>query len=164
MTDVVYDAVHNWYPDDVVKCHSNLIGQVRKTNEWLFLEGKKKIMVATSAMGLGVDQSSVDLVIHFNLPLSLIDYYQQAGRAGRAGQKSKCILLYCDDDYCVNRVILREITDKFTRKDALRALDRMKEYAESDSCLTAQILSALGEKMDKPCGSCTNCQKVRKVK
>ena len=120
-------------------------------------------MIATSAFGLGVDQSSVDLVIHFNLPLSLIDYYQQAGRAGRAGQKAKCVLLYCENDYHVNRTILKEIEDKPARKNALRALDRMKEYAESSECLTEQILSALGETLAKPCGSCTICQKARKM-
>ena len=106
----------------------------------------------------------MDLIIHFNLPLSLIDYYQQAGRAGRAGQKAKCILLYCDNDYFVDRLILRNIDDKSARKDAIKALNKMKEYAESSECLTSQILSALGEKMDKPCGSCTNCKKVNKIK
>jgi len=161
MTDAVYDKVRQWHPDSVVKCHSNLTGQDRKGNKLLFLNGKRRTMIATSAFGLGVDPSDVDLVIHFNLPLSLIDYYQQAGRAG---QKAKCILLYCENDYHVNRMILKEIADKSARKEALRALDQMKEYTESDSCLTSQILSALGEKMDKPCGSCTNCQKARKRK
>lgn len=164
MTDAVYDEVKQWYPNDVVKCLSDLKGSVRKKNEMLFLNGKQHIMIATSAFGLGVDQSNVDLVIHFNLPLSLIDYYQQAGRAGRAGQKAKCILLYCENDYRVNQTILKEIDNKTVRKDALQALDEMKEYAESSECLTDQILSALGETLDKPCGSCTNCQKARKKK
>jgi len=162
MTDDLYDEVKKWYPGDVAKCHSNLAGQVRKGNEMSFLSGECRIMIATSAFGLGVDQSNVDLVIHFNLPLSLIDYYQQAGRAGRAGQKAKCVLLYCEDDYHVNRALLKTIDNKSARKAALRALDEMKEYAESSECLTRQILSALGEEMKKPCGSCTNCQKARK--
>lgn len=162
MTDDLYDEVKKWYPGNVVKCHSNLAGQVRKGNEMSFLSGECRIMIATSAFGLGVDQSNVDLVIHFNLPLSLIDYYQQAGRAGRAGQKAKCVLLYCEDDYRVNRTLLKSIENKNARKAALRALDKMKEYAESSECLTRQILSALGEEMKKPCGSCTNCQKARK--
>lgn len=140
----------------------SFVSDEAKLKELLFLSGERHIMVATSAFGLGVDQSDVDLVIHFNLPLSLIDYCQQAGRAGRAGQKAKCILLYCENDYPVNRTILKEIDDKSVRKNALRALDRMKEYAESTGCLTSQVLSALGEKLDKPCGSCTNCQKRRK--
>ena len=164
MTDAVYDEVEKWYPDDVVKCHSKINGKVRKGNELQFLNGEKHIMIATSAFGLGVDQSDVDLIIHFNLPLSLIDYYQQAGRAGRNGQKAKCILLYCDNDYFVDRLILRKIDDKSARKDAIKALNAMKEYTESSECLTSQILSALGEKMDKPCGFCTNCKKVNKIK
>ena len=164
MTDSIYNKVEKWCPNDVVKCHSKLDGEVRKGNELLFLKGERNIMIATSAFGLGVDQSDVDLIIHFNLPLSLIDYYQQAGRAGRAGQKAKCILFHCENDYFVNRLIVRNIDDKSARKDAIKALDKMKEYAESSECLTRQILSALGEKMDKPCGSCTNCQKGKKKK
>ena len=164
MTDAVYEEVKRWHSDDVVKCHSNLDGKVRKKSELLFLNGEKHIMVASSAFGLGVDHSSVDLVIYFNLPLSLIDYYQQAGRAGRAGQKAKCILLYCENDYLVNRTVLKEIDDKSARKNALRALDEMKEYAESSKCLTRKILSSLGEEFTQSCGSCTNCQKEKKIK
>ena len=164
MTDAVYDEVKEWYPDDVAKCHSNVEGSARKKNEMLFLNGERHIMIATSAFGLGVDQSDVDLIIHFNLPLSLIDYYQQAGRAARAGQKTKCILLYCENDYFVNRTILKEIDNKSAQKDALRALDEMKEYAESSKCMTRQILSVLGEDLDRICGSCINCQKVKKTK
>lgn len=151
ITDAVYDKVKEWHPDDVVKCYSNLYGPVRKGNEQQFLKGKKHIMVATSAFGLGVDQNSVDLVIHFNLPLSLIDYYQQAGRAGRAGQKAKCILLYCENDYLINRMMLLDkIDDKPAQKATLKGLDRMKEYAESDKCLASLILSSLGEKWIGP--------------
>ncbi|MCI8440746.1 MAG: ATP-dependent DNA helicase RecQ [Oscillospiraceae bacterium] len=164
MTDAVYDEVREWYPDDVAKCHSNLGGQSRKANEQQFLSGEKHIMVATSAFGMGIDKEDVDLVIHFNIPLSLVDYYQQAGRAGRAGQSAKCVLLYCEDDYFVNRMICKEISNKSACKVALAALDAMKEYAESDACLTRQLLSALGEETTKRCGSCTNCQKARKRK
>ena len=98
MTDSVYEKILEWYPDDVTKCHSNLNSISRKANELDFMSGKKRIMVATSAFGMGIDQQNVDLVIHFNFPLSLIDYYQQSGRAGRARQKSKCVLLYCEND------------------------------------------------------------------
>lgn len=163
-TDAVYSEVESWYPGNVAKCHSNLNGRERAANELSFLMGERRIMTATSAFGMGIDKADVDLVIHFNLPLSLIDYYQQAGRAGRAGQKAKCVLLYCEDDYHVNRTLLKESTCGPSRKAAFKALDQMKEYAESPECLTQQLLSALGEDLDRSCGSCTNCQKARKRK
>ena len=92
MTDAVYRKINEWFPEKATQCHSNLDYHARKGNDLMFLNGERRIMVATSAFGMGVDHSDVDLVIHFNLPLSPIDYYQQAGRAGRAGQSSKCVL------------------------------------------------------------------------
>lgn len=161
MTDAVYNQIKEWYPHETVRCHSNLEPETRKSNEMSFLKGDKCIMVATSAFGMGIDQSDVDLIIHFNLPLSLIDYYQQAGRAGRAGQKSKCVLLYCENDYLVNQRILKSIEDQQARKAALKNLDAMKAYAESKYCLSRQLLQALDEDTGI-CGVCTNCQKRRK--
>ena len=164
MTDAVYKMINEWFPEKVTRCHSGLNNHVRKGNDLMFLNGERQIMVATSAFGMGIDQSNVDLVIHFNLPLSPIDYYQQAGRAGRAGQKSKCILLYCENDYHVNRWMIEETKNEAVRKSMLAALDQMKEYADSSECLWQQLLSSLGENRDIACGLCTNCQKRRKQK
>lgn len=162
MTEAVYKKINEWFPEMAVKCHSNLNNQVRKTNDLMFLSGNRRVIVATSAFGMGVDQSDVDLVMHFNLPLSPVDYYQQAGRAGRTGQKAKCVLLYCENDYHVNRLIINQTSNEAARGTMLAALDQMKEYADSSECLAQQLLSALGEVRDIPCGSCTNCQKRRK--
>ena len=162
MTDAVYKIISEWFPEKVTRCHSNLNNQVRKENDLMFLNGERQIMVATSAFCMGIDQSDVDLVIHFNLPMSPIDYYQQAGRAGRAGQKSKCVLLYCENDYQVNRWIIKEMKNAAARKSMLAALGQMKEYADSSGCLAQQLFSYLGEIRDIACGLCTNCQKGRK--
>lgn len=164
MTDAVYRIINEWFPKQVALCHSNLDNQARKGNDLMFLNGERRIMVATSAFGMGVDHSDVDLVIHFNLPLSPIDYYQQAGRAGRAGQSSKGVLLYCENDYQVNKAIINRTGNEAARECMLAALDQMKEYADSSECLSQQLLSALGEVRDIPCGLCTNCQKRRKQK
>lgn len=164
MTDAVYRKINEWFPEKATQCHSNLDNHARKGNDLMFLNGERRIMVATSAFGMGVDHSDVDLVIHFNLPLSPIDYYQQAGRAGRAGQSSKCVLFYCEDDYQVNRAIINRTDNDAARECMLAALDQMKEYADSSECLAQQLLSALGEVRDIPCGLCTNCQKRRKQK
>jgi len=164
MTNAVYRKINEWFPEKAAQCHSNLDTHARKGNELIFLNGERRIMVATSAFGMGVDHPDVDLVIHFNLPLSPIDYYQQAGRAGRAGQSSKCVLLYCENDYQVNTAIINKTCNETARDCMLAALDQMKEYADSSECLSQQLLYALGEVRNVPCGFCTNCQKRRKRK
>ena len=98
-----------------------------------------------------------------NLPLSLIDYYQQAGRAGRDGSKARCILLYSKSDYDINRYVIEQNQELRALDYSQKALDEMKEYADSDKgCMVQKMLAALGEQMDKHCGRCTCCQKARK--
>lgn len=161
----VYDLVKAWYPDQACICHSNLPNGVRRKNERAFMRGERRIMVATSAFGMGINKSDVHLIVHYNLPLSIIDYYQQAGRAGRDGRRARCILLYKKSDYDMNRYIIEQNQDPKALDYSLKALDEMKEYADTDKgCMVQRMLSALGEKLDRPCGRCTCCQKARKRK
>ena len=164
-TKEIYDLVKKWYPKQVSICHSNLSNGERKRNEQAFMSGERRIMVATSAFGMGVNKSDVRLIIHYNLPLSIIDYYQQAGRAGRDGGKARCILLYRKSDYDLNRWVIEQNQDPAALGYSLRALDEMKEYADDEKgCMVQRMLLALGEKLDKPCGRCTYCQKARRHK
>ena len=164
-TKEIYDLVKKWYPKQVSICHSNLSNGERKRNEQAFMSGERRIMVATSAFGMGVNKSDVRLIIHYNLPLSLIDYYQQAGRAGRDGSRARCILLYRKSDYDLNRWVIEQNQDPAALEHSLRALDEMKEYADDEKgCMVQRMLLALGEKLDKPCGRCTYCQKARRHK
>ena len=164
-TKEIYDLVKKWYPKQVSICHSNLSNGERKRNEQAFMSGERRIMVATSAFGMGVNKSDVRLIIHYNLPLSIIDYYQQAGRAGRDGGKARCILLYRKSDYDFNRWVIEQNQDPAALEHSLRALDEMKEYADDEKgCMVQRMLLALGEKLDKPCGRCTYCQKARRHK
>lgn len=147
----------NLYPNDVAVYHSK-----KKKLEHEMLSGKKHIIVATSALSMGVDIRNVDLVIHFNMPLSMADYYQMAGRAGREGQQARSILLYDSKDYYTNRCLLEDISDKEARKAAYRRLDNMKEFCEDTKyCMVQSILWALGDTHQKKCRYCTNCQKGR---
>ena len=126
------------------------------------LSEEKHIIVATSALAMGVSIKNVDLVIHYNMPLSVPDYYQMSGRAGREGQKARSILIYNSSDYYSNRAMLMDIDDRDTRKTVMERLDAMKELCEDgESCIYSMILEALGEARETRCRYCTNCQKAR---
>ena len=145
------------YPGEVVSYHGK-----DKRGEKDMLSGKKHIIVATSALAMGVSIQNVDLVIHYNMPLSISDYYQMSGRAGREGQKARSILIYNSSDYYCNRYMLEDIDDPNTRKTVMERLDAMKELCEDrEHCMYSMILVALGEVRKKKCRYCTNCQKER---
>jgi len=120
--------------------------------------------VAATAFGMGVDVSDIRLVIHFNLPLSVIDYYQQIGRAGRDGETSHAVLLYSRGDIELNKHILKN--DEYPKKLQVwlsKHLEEMVSIAEdTSSCLMQQLLNVLGEDHPTTCRYCTNCQKARR--
>src|SRR5699024_748747 len=135
----------------------------REQHELRFIRGDKRIMVATTDFGMGVDVPDIRLVLHFNLPLNVIDYYQQIGRAGRDGNPAHAVLLYAKEDVELNQYIL----DKGSYSPELKAwlhhrLDEMAGIAFSDSCMVRQVLGALGEESSTNCNRCTNCQRARR--
>ena len=160
------DIVTNYLKDKfsgVAKCHAYMDEDERAKQEFQFICGKKRIMVATTAFGMGVDVSDIRLVLHFNLPLSVIDYYQQIGRAGRDGNPAHAVLLYAKEDLDLNRHILDHggYAPKLEKWLHCR-LDEMANVAASDSCMVRQVLGALGEESSTNCNRCTNCQRARR--
>ena len=156
--EFVVKKLEEKYPGEVIPYHGR-----NKRHEREMLAGEKHIIVATSALSLGVDLRGVDLVIHFNMPLSLAEYIQMSGRAGREGQKARSILIYDPGDYHTNFGLLRSIEDKKARELAISRLDEVKEFCEDDNhCMVKQLLHALGDKHAKKCRYCTNCQKARR--
>lgn len=156
-TEKVAEVLKEKYPDDVMIYHSR-----EKRQEKEMLSGKKHIIVATSALSMGVDVRNVDLVIHYNMPMSLADYYQMAGRAGRDGQGARSILLYDPADYRTNAAMLHDIESEKVKRTMQARLDEMKEFCEDEKhCMVKSLLRALGDTYDHKCRYCTNCQKER---
>lgn len=161
--DMVSNCLSKQFPGEVVKCHAYMDANKRERHEMQFISGSKPIMVATTAFGMGINVPDIRLVLHFNLPLSTIDYYQQIGRAGRDGRKSHAMLLYSPDDIALNQYILKkEALSEGVRKWLSDRLEEMASLAESGQCLMQQLLKSLGEDHPTTCRHCTNCQRARR--
>ena len=161
--DIVYNYLSDRFPGQVTKCHGFMDMPHREKHELQFIKGKKRIMVATTAFGMGVDVPDIRLVLHFNLPLSAIDYYQQIGRAGRDGNTSHAVMLYHPDDIELNTSLLKQQENPSIQSWLEKRLEEMIDIARSEKCLTKELLRALGEEKPKPCGRCTNCQRNRRM-
>lgn len=133
-----------------------------KRDEGRILRGEARIIVATSALSMGLDLPDVKLVVHLQMPLSLADYYQMAGRAGRNGETARSVLICCDADYRTNRYLLQSTLEGDSLERALELLDEMKGFCDEDrACMVQSLLGALGERV-KRCRYCTNCQKEKR--
>ena len=145
--------------------HAGMENAERKRSQDDFIFDRLPVIVATNAFGMGIDKSNVRYVIHYNMPQSMENYYQEAGRAGRDGEAAECILLFSAQDIMINKLLLehKEFTDVpeedivlIKQRDAKR-LQIMEGYCRQTGCLRNYILGYFGERTDHPCGNCGNC-------
>lgn len=144
------------YP--VGKYHGKMKHAKRKAAQQAFMRGKKPIMVATNAFGLGIDKPDVRLVIHAGLPLSMDGYVQEIGRAGRDGKKSRCVLFFTKADFERNKRILSHSGGNKAIRRKLKRLNALHGLVDSKKCLWRVIEKYFGEKPQKKCEKRCRCR------
>ena len=183
-TEALADTL-NQMGHPAVAYHGGMSPDAREAAQRDFITDKVPVVVATNAFGMGIDKSNVRYVIHHNLPESIEAYYQEAGRAGRDGEPSRCTLLWNESDIVTRRRLLdndyenERLTpeeEEIVRQSKRRLLDGMVGYCRTTDCLHRYMTRYFGQELSSNagsaagediaadssqsgrCGACSNCE------
>ena len=142
----------------VAKYHAGLSNEEKKNYQESFINDDIKIMVATNAFGMGIDKPNIRWVLHYNMPQSIENYYQEIGRAGRDGEESECVLLFSPGDVHTQKYLVEASIENPDRKRVqYKKLQQMVDLVYSNTCYRKSILNYFGEIFLNDCNNCSNC-------
>ncbi len=140
-----------------VAYHAGMDGKIRSDRQDQFMNEDVQVIVATIAFGMGIDKPDIRFVIHFNIPKSIENYYQETGRSGRDGMEGKCLLYFSHKDVSKLEHLMRD-KPLSEREVGAQLIDETVAFAESGVCRRKVLMNYFGETYpDKNCKNCDNC-------